>query len=215
MAKIILMGYLFIGSVAAGQSQFGFFAGPQAGTARYTIHGEKQEVEWKYGFHAGAGWKIPFDKNLYFVPSFNYSLTGFSVTLNKPAFPPDVLAKNNDVTLHFADINFALQYNIGNNPSHLFFRAGASFNTIIRGTEKYELTDGKKISRNMKFNFRNYGRWLASWIVQLGYETKSDFFIAARYVRMPNMDNADEGPAIRPRTVMLTFGKFLKPRKKK
>jgi hypothetical protein len=214
MAKLILIVSLFTSSVCGAQSQFGFFGGPQASTARYTINGEKQKVDYKYGFHLGAGWRIPFDKNLYFTPSFNYSLGGYKVTLNQPAFPPDLLAKNNSTTLHFIDLNFALQYNFGNNPSHLFLRLGPSFNTIIAGKEEYDLSDGTHVKKNMIFSFRNYGRWLASWIAQLGFETKSDFFVAAKYMRMPNMDNADEGPSIRPRMIVVSFGKYLKPRKK-
>jgi hypothetical protein len=80
MKLIVLIAAILLCSWAAqSQSQFGFFGGPQASTAHYAVNGVKQSTSYNYGFQLGMGWKIPFDKNLYFAPAFFYSMKGYKV----------------------------------------------------------------------------------------------------------------------------------------
>jgi hypothetical protein len=200
---------------AQGQVVFGFLAGPQATTAKYTVKNVKQPTEFKFGFHAGMNSKIFFENNLFFSPAMSYSLAGYKVTFNRGSFPPDLLAKSNNVTLHQLDVDFLLQYDIGKKPGHFFIKAGPSLSYIFTGTEQFDLITGEQVKRNMKFGITSdYGPYLGSMVIDLGYETAKGFFIYAHYVHgLTNMSNVDGGPQIINRNIGLTLGSFLKYKK--
>jgi hypothetical protein len=214
--KTILIVFLVVMTSlnCPAQLSLDLFAGPQTTTAKYTIKNVKQPTEFKYGFHAGVGCKVFFDKNLYFSPDISYSLMGYKVAFNRPSFPPDALAKDNNTTFHEMDFDFLLQYDLGNNPGHFFIKGGAAISYIFSGKEEFNLATGEHVSRNMVFSFGDYGRYIGSAVADFGYETPSGFFIYAHYVHgIGSMNNADEGPHINTRVIGLTAGMLLNPRK--
>lgn len=196
------------------QVAFNVLAGPQTTTAKYTILNVKQPTAFKYGFHAGVGCKVFFDNHLYFSPDLSYSLMGYKVKFNRPSFPPDQLAKDNNTTFHQLDFDFLLQYDLGNKPGHFFIKGGAAVSYVFSGKEEFNLVTGEHESRNMIFSFGDYGRYLGSAVADLGYETSSGFFIYAHYVHgLGSMNNADGGPHINTRVIGLTAGMLFNSKK--
>jgi hypothetical protein len=63
----------------------------------------------------------------------------------------------------------------------------------------------------MKFSTTNgYGRYDASLVGQLGYETSKGITIYAQYFEhLMTMNNEDKGPTIRNRLVGITVGKYF------
>lgn len=197
------------------QTEFGIFAGLHASSAIYEVKNVKQPTDFKYGFHMGVDYKIPFENNLTFVPALSYKMMGYKVRFNRPSFPPDLLAKDNDTRFHEVDLDLLLQYDLTKKSNNFFLRAGPSFGFILAGKENFSLTTGEEVDRDMKFSvLRGYGRYGAAVVVQLGLETSSGFTIYGHYVQhLISMSNEDEGPSIRNRLVGITFGKFLKSKK--
>lgn len=193
------------------QPVLGIFAGPQMSSSKYTVDGVKQPNTYKYGFHAGAELKVPFDNNLYFTPRAFYSLKGYKVTLNQRAFPPDTTAVNNNTTIHTFELAALLQYDFGKQPSVFFIRFGPSLDFQLFGREKFMKANGTTVEKDMTFDFVNYGRYGANMLLQFGYETRSGFTIAAQYTQgMGSINNADGGPHIRHRVFGISLGKYFK-----
>jgi len=197
------------------QAQFGIFAGPNASTAHYSVSGHKQPTDYKYGFHLGAGFKIPFDNKISFSPALSYKLMGYKVVFNDPSFPPDLLARDNNTSYHEIDMDALLQFDLGKNPGHVFFRFGPSLNFILAGREKFNLLTGDEVDRNMKFSVLNsYGRYDASAVIQFGYETTGGIVIYASYYQhFISMNNEEQGPSIRNQLFGITIGKFFRAKK--
>ena len=216
MKKITIFSVVLTWSlVSAAQVELGVFAGPHASSAIYAIKNVRQSTDFKFGFHAGVDCKIPFEDKLTFVPALSYKMMGYKVVFDRPSFPPDLLAKDNNTTFHEADIDLLLQYDFGKKAGHFFLRAGPSFDFILFGTENYNLMTGESVDRKMKFSvLNNYGRYNVAIVAQFGFETSTGFIIHGDYnQQLFSMSNEDEGPSIRNRLVGVTFGKFLKARK--
>jgi len=215
MKKILITACIAVSAVQVfAQSQFGIFAGPQVTTSKYVIEGDKQKNSSKYGFMAGAGWKIPFENKLYFSPAAFYSLKGYKVDLSKPAFPPDKDAINNNTTLHTLELAFLLQYDFTSKPDHFFVKLGPSLDFQLVGKEKFTLNNGSVVNRDMVFSFGDYGHYSANALVHFGYETKKGLVIAAQYTYgLASIDNADGGPGIFHRAYGLTIGKYIAKKK--
>ncbi len=205
---------LFITLIVHGQVEVGLFAGPQATAARYTILNQKQKNEFKYGFQAGVGFKVPFDNKLFFAPAGFYSLKGYKVTFTQFAFPPDVNAKDNNTTIHTFELAALLQYDLSSQPGHVFIKAGPSLDFHLFGKQTYTLVNGESVSRNMKFSNGDYGHFSANMLAQIGYETGGGFMIFAQYTHgMASTNNADGGPKIRHRAYGISIGKYLNRKK--
>lgn len=212
MKKIALL--LFCGSILAlqGNSQVRtyLFAGPQFSSASYKVGDEKQKASFKPGFQAGVGLKVPFDNQLYFAPTVFYSLKGYKVTLDNGAFPPDTSAINNNVSVHAVEIGFLLHLELSKSTNHLFLRAGPSLDFALVGREKFDKRNGGgSVNRPMKFGFGDYGRYLASGIVQFGYETPRYYIMAQYHGTLGSISNADDGPKIKHRVMGLSAGFYL------
>ena len=189
------------------QNTLGVFAGPQMTTAKYKIDDARQDASFQTGFQAGAAIKVPFENNLYFSPAIYYSQKGYKVRFSKPAFPPDILAKNNETTLHTMEIVPMLQYDFNKKPSHFFVKLGPAIDFAFSGREKFERKDGKTIARPMTFSFTDYGRFTAQAILHLGYETSKGLFVFAHYGEgLGSLNNADGGPRIKHRIAGISFG---------
>jgi hypothetical protein len=205
---------LFITLTVNSQVEVGLFVGPQATAARYTILNQKQKGEYKYGFQAGVGFKVPFENRLFFAPAGFYSLKGYNVTFTQFAFPPDVNAKDNNTTIHTFELAALLQYDLSGQPGHAFIKAGPSLDFHLFGKETYNLMNGESVSRNMKFSNGDYGHFSANMLAQFGYETSGGFMIFVQYTHgMASTSNADGGPKIRHRAYGISIGKYLNRKK--
>jgi hypothetical protein len=215
MKKTSILSVLIICAFSShAQSLFGIFAGAQATTAKYTITNVKQPCENKYGFHAGVGWKIPFETNLFFTPAAFYSLKGYKVKFNRQSYPPDSLATGNNTSIHTFELAFLLQYDLGKQPSHFFIKAGPSLDFQLKGKEKFNLMDGSAANRSMVYSFGEYGHYSASLLLQLGFETDKGFTIFGQYTHgLTNISNADGGPNIQHRVYGISFGKYFNKKK--
>lgn len=197
------------------QVSYSIFAGPQMTTARHAVNGTKQDTKNKFGFQAGAGMKIPFENNLYFAPVAFYSMKGYKVNFNRQSLLPDTNAINNDLTVHTFELAPLLQYDFKNTPGHFFIKAGPSLDFQLFGKEKFTKDDNTVVDRNMKFSFGDYGRVAANAIIQFGYETKNGLLVFAQYAHgIGGINNVDDGPAIRHRTLGLSIGKTIGCKKK-
>jgi hypothetical protein len=211
----LLLITLLIFSFAYSQVEFGFFAGPQATGAHYSILGQKQKTQLKYGFQAGAGLKVPFENKLYFSPAAFYSLKGYKVTLTQFVYPPDTNARDNNTTIHTFELAALLQYDLSSKPNHIFIKAGPSLDFHLFGKETYNLRTTGSVSRSMKFSTDgDYGHFAANLICQLGYETGNGIMLFAQYSHgIASTNNQDYGPGIRHRAYGISFGKYLNRKK--
>jgi hypothetical protein len=183
------------------QSQFGIFAGPQASIARYSVQGVAQETEFKFGFQAGAGYKIPFENRMYFAPCLFYSLKGYKVAFTRFAFPPDAAAKDNNTTIHSIELGGLLHFDLGSQPSHLFFRIGPSLDFHLFGKEKFTKMSGETVDRNMPFGFSEY-------------EAVNGFVIFGQFsYGLTSTNNHDYGPQIHHRNYGISIGKYFTKKK--
>jgi len=209
MKYILIAATLLLTLTVTGQVKFGLFAGPQATTVRYMIDDEKQDNSFKYGLQVGGLWKVPFEGRLSFSPAIQYNLRGYKVKFNKPSFPPDESAIDNNTSFHTIELSFLLQHDFSTSPSHWFFRFGPSLDFALFGKEEFNTNNGT-INRDMKFSFADYGHYLASAIAQLGYESASGVFIYGHYnYSLTTMNNADIGPGINNRAIGISIGKYF------
>ena len=212
MLKFLLFSTILLtGIFSTAQIRFTIFAGPQVTTAHYSVRDTKQSTDFKFGFQAGAGAKVEFDNQLYFSPAIYYSYKGYKAVLNQAAEPPDLTAVNNNVAVHTVETAFLLQYDFSKKAAHFFLKFGPSLDFQLSGKEKFDVIDGGHVSRGMTFDFSHYGRYAASGILQLGYETPHNFIFYIHYAHgLTNLNNADAGPSIHNRVAGITIGKYLK-----
>lgn len=193
------------------QVQFAFFAGPQITSANYLVNDVKQPAQYKHGWMGGVAAKVEFDNQLYFFPSVYYSLKGYKVILNSPAFPPTEFASNNNTTIHTIEIAPLLHYDFNKKEQHFFIRLGPAVDFAVQGTEKFDTigVSGIKanVKRSMVFSFTEYGRYTAQAIIHFGYETKNHLMVFAFYeYGFGSMNNADYGPKIFHRIAGVSLG---------
>jgi hypothetical protein len=210
--KILFSALTLLLTISANsQFDIGAFAGPQVTDVRYVIKDKRQESSIKVGVNAGLQFKIPFENRLSFSPSIMYNLRGYKVKFDGLAYPPDSLAIDNNTTFHTVEVAFLLQHDFNLEPGHFFFRVGPSLDFALLGNEKYTTKNNTKVDRKMPYNFSEYGRYLASAILQIGYEAKNGLFAYAHYnYGLTTMNNADEGPAIGNRAAGISVGKYFK-----
>jgi hypothetical protein len=208
----VFIAFVFI--CPAQGPQFLIFAGPQMTSAKYTINGVKQPTDYKFGFQAGVGMKVPFETNLFFSPAIFYSLKGYKVKFNRPAYPPDLMAADNNATVHTVELAFLLQYDMGKQANHFFLRAGPSLDFQLKGKEKFNLLGGGSVSQNMIFSFGEYGHYSANLLIQPGFETRGGFTVSAQYtLGLASINNADDGPIIKYHIYGISIGKYLNNKK--
>ena len=208
--SILLVIVLFSFQTNA-QVQFAFFGGAQATSAHYLVKDSKQPTQFKFGTMGGVAVKVEFDNQLYFFPAIFYSLKGYKVTLNAPAFPPTEFAKHNEVQVHTVEVAPLLQIDFNKKLSHLFVRFGPSVDYGYYGTEKFDtvstpVTNGS-IYRRMVFDFTEYGHFTAQANLHFGYETGKGLMFFAFYQHgFGSMNNHDGGPKIFHRIVGISAG---------
>src|SRR6186997_2427753 len=210
--KILFSTIILLLTISAN-SKFTYvvFEVPQIKVAHYTIRGAKQETTSKIGVNAGVQMKVPFEGRLNFAPSVMYNLRGYKVKFDRPAFPPDSSAIDNNTSYHSFELAFLLQYDFNLEPGHFFIRAGPSLDFILAGNETFNTNMNTTIDRPMKFSFGDYGAYLASVILQFGYEAKNGLFGYIHYnYGLISMNNADNGPHIGNRAFGFTIGKYFK-----
>lgn len=210
--KVLIILCISIFSLKANaQVQFACYAGVQATSAHYLVSDTKQPNKYKPGTMAGVAAKVEFDNQLYFYPSVFYSLKGYKVTLNNPAFPPGEQAKSVDVTVHTIEAAPLLQYDFNKKAAHFFLRLGPSVDAIFRGWESVDTShiSGQRatVYRPMVFAFTDYGRFTAQANLHFGYETgKGLMFFAYYQYGIGSMNNHDDGPKIFHRILGVSLG---------
>ena len=203
--------FLLLSTAAFSQNDWSLYAGPQYTSARYRVNDSKQEVENKWGFHAGASLKIPFENQVFFAPHAYYSMKGFSVALKDRSFPPGEDAVGNDLTIHTLELAPLLHIDLSSSPSHLFLRFGPAIDLAITGREKVLLNSGQTISRQMTFSFSNYGLITSSAVAHLGFITKQGLYLQGQLsYGLGSLNNADLGPKIRHTVFGLSIGKYFR-----
>jgi len=196
------------------QAEVVIFGGPQITSAKYTVNGKKQSSANKYGFQLGTNLKIPFENKLYFSPAAFYSLKGYKVKLNRPSFPPDTLAIDNNTTIHTFELAALMQFDFSIRPNHFFLKFGPSIDFQLYGKEKFNRSNNSHIDRNMIFSFEKYGRYGASILLQLAFETSNGVLLCCQYSHgIGSINNADFGPGIWHRVLGVSIGKYLGKKK--
>ena len=196
------------------QIDLGVFAGPQLTGVRYTIEGKKQESSLKIGVNAGLQMKVPFENRLSFAPAIMYNLRGYKVKFDGIAYPPDSSAIDNNTSFHTIELAFLLQHDFNLAPGHYFIRFGPSLDFALFGNEKFNTNTNGYVDRSMTFSFSEYGRYLASAILQFGFEAKNGLFIYGHYnYSLTTMNNQDLGPGIGNRAGGISIGKYFKRNK--
>ncbi len=214
MNRLLTVFTLFTTFSLSAQNQVAIFAGPQMSSANYKVQKQKQQTDYKFGMHTGVGMKVPFDGFLYFAPAAWYSYKGYDVTLAIPNTLPDINAIDNSTRFHSFELAALLQFDLSPKASHLFIKAGPSLDFMLFAKEKFNLSTGGEISRNMKFGPGEYGRYSANLLGQFGFETDQGFIIYFQYTHSPaNLSNRDYGPSIKHRVFGLTLGTYLKRKK--
>ena len=157
----------------------------------------KQETESKVGYIAGVGYKTLIEGNFYFSPMLQYSRKGYKVSFDRPAFPPDSGAVNNNTSLNAIELAPLVQFNFSKKESYGFLRFGPSFEINISGKETFDSSDVKTISRDMRFNYVTYSHATVSLNLQTGFQHKNGFtaFVFLN-IGMSSLNNADYGPKI-------------------
>jgi len=213
--KILFSTIILLLTLSANsQVSYGVFAGPQITGAHYTIRGIKQETTSKIGVNAGFQMKVPFEGRLSFAPSVMYNLRGYKVKFDRPASPPDSSAIDNNTSFHTFELAFLLQHDFKLKPGHYFIRIGPSLDFVLLGNETFNTNMSTTVDRPMKFSFADYGAYLASIILQFGYEAKNGLYFYAHYNHgLISMNNKDYGPRINNRAIGLTIGKYFKKKK--
>ncbi len=211
---LLLFSVVTLTLTSTAQSEFGIFGGPQVSTARYSVQGKKQETEFKYGFTAGAGFKIPFENRMYFAPAIYYGLKGYKVKFTRFAFPPGANAIDNNTTIHSVELAALLHFDLGSQPSHMFFKIGPALDFHLFGNEKFNLAGGGMTDRKMPFGFGEYGHYSASGILHVGYEASSGLVVFAHVgYGLVSTNNHDFGPQIHHRYFGISIGKYFKSKK--
>lgn len=213
--KILFIAITLLSSFSVnGQVQVGAFAGPLITDVRYIIDNKRQESSLKPSVNAGLQMKVPFENRLSFAPSIMYNLRGYKVKFDGLALPPDSSAIDNDTRFHTIELAFLLQHDFNLEPGHFFIRFGPSLDFALFGNEKFNTKTNTKVDRAMNFNFAEYGHYLASAILQFGYEAKNGLFIYGHYnYSLTTMNNSDYGPGIGNRAGGISIGKYFKRNK--
>ncbi|RYY40416.1 MAG: PorT family protein [Chitinophagaceae bacterium] len=207
----LIAGTLLANGASAQKTEFGFIAGPQFTNSTYYLHGKKQATTGKFGGHAGAIARIPFEGRLFFTPSLYYSMKGFSVTLTDTSSNPGIDAVANDLRIHAFELSPLFTIYVGRaTDSGPYVQFGPSIDMNVAGREKVTVKNGAVVSRNMSFSGQGYSRLTPSVVLRFGVQTPKGFFVNAHILQgIGSLNNNDFGPAIRHRVFGLSVGKFF------
>lgn len=137
---------------------------------------------------------------LFFAPSLSFSRKGYKVTYDRPAFPPDGKATNNNVSLNTMALSPLVQLNLSNSENLFFLRFGPAIEVALSGQETFHTSDGKTVERSMTFSSTAYCRTTIFGAFQLGLQHKSGLGLFAFYEHgLSSLNNADFGPVIKHR----------------
>lgn len=195
--KAITLFALLLLVTATSFAQLTVFGGPQQSWSKYRVRDVSQVTGGKTGVVAGVGLKTLLEGPVYFSPQLSYSQKGYSVRFTERANPPDSAAVANDVTLRSVNLTPMLQVNFSKQANYLFVRFGPSFEFNISGTEKYDSTNGRSVTRSLPFAFDKYSYASVSLVGQLGFQHHSGLTVFAFYNHnVSSLNNSDYGPKI-------------------
>ena len=205
---------MLIGIRSEAQHLFGLFGGVQFPGARYEILHQPQPIQRFLGVQAGAQLKVPFDVNLYFVPSIRYNLRGYDVNLEIPNGQPHPDAVENSIRLQNVETAFLLQLDLGKNPNHVFLRGGPSLEIHLSGTEHYVKSNGEQVNQHVSFARGEYGRYSMNLLAESGLELRNGWYLFGFYTYgATSISNRDYGPSIKLRSFGISLGKYLNGKK--
>ena len=188
-------------------AQLTIYAGPQVTSAKYSIREVKQETDYKIGYMAGLGYKTFIEGDFYFAPHLTYSRKGYKVKFDRPNYPPDSGAVNNNTSINTIDLSPMVQFDFSKKESYGYVRFGPSFEFNLSGTETFDSSDIKTITRKMAFDFGTYSHATISMNFQTGFQHKSGFTAYLFYnLGIGSLNNADYGPKIFHRVAGLALG---------
>lgn len=205
---------VLIGIRSEAQNLFGLFGGIQSPGARYEILHQPQPIQRFLSGQAGVQMKVPFDVNLYFVPSIRLNQRGYDVRLEIPNYQPNTDAIENSIRLQTIETAVMLQWDLGKNPTHWFFRGGTSLETHLSGTEKYLKSNGERVEQHVSFARGEYGRYSMNLLAESGLELRSGWYLFGFYTYGgTSISNRDYGPSIKLRSFGISVGKYLNGKK--
>lgn len=193
--SFLLLAVLFTTNLSA---QLTIYGGPQVTSAQYSIRDFSQETEHKLGFMGGVGLKSLIEGPAYFSPMLFFSRKGYKVSFDRPGFPPDSAAANNNTTINTIELAPLVQFDFSKSASYAFFRFGPSFDFNLSGTETFDsLANNNSRTQKMLFDFGRYSHATISVNGHLGYQHKSGFTLFAfANIGLSSLNNADRGPKI-------------------
>ena len=201
---LLFFSFLFL---ARAHAQLTVFGGPQITSAKYLIRNVEQQTSSKQGFLAGVGLKSLIEGPAYFTPMLFFSQKGYKVSFDRPAYPPDSAAKNNNTTIRAIELAPLVQFNLSKKANYVYLRVGPSADFNISGRESFDSTGNKRITRNMPFDFGGYSYVTLSANVHLGFQHQSGFTAFAFYqYGLSSLNNADYGPEIYHRVGGIALG---------
>jgi len=193
----LLLLVLSFCSLATLNAQLTIFGGAQMTSAQYSIRDVDQKTSYKTGFMGGLSLKTLIEGPVYFAPMLYFSRKGYDVVFDRPNFPPDSGAVNNNTVINTVELAPLIQINFSKKASYAFLRLGPSFDFNLSGREVFDSTSGKRISRNMRFTFSDYSHATVSMNAHTGFQHKSGFtFFAFFSLGVSSLNNADFGPKI-------------------
>ncbi|RYY54363.1 MAG: PorT family protein [Chitinophagaceae bacterium] len=208
---LLLTAITCLAFLSHAQNKVLLYGGPQLASAFYSVNGKEQHVNTKPGFHLGTAMKVPFEGHFYFAPTVFYSLKGYKVDLTEPSTPPDPMATANDTRIHTLEVAPLFQFDIGKKASHFFFRFGPTIDVQLSGRETFTLQDKSKVSRKMKYSFKDYGYVGANVMATLGYETRGGSFFGVTLSHgLGSINNTDYGARILHQVAGISFGKYIR-----
>ena len=202
---------LLCGMITTAQVQFGFKGGLHYSDARAVSNqGENLTVIGAGGIHLGVQMKVPFDKNLYFIPQMQYAYKNFTVEYNNTD------TASIQMKMHYLEVPLLLEYNLVKENRGFFFQFGPSISVALAGSETITGKTGSTQDKPIKFAFNAYGRMEANLVANAGYQFNPSMQFSLGYAHgLGSIVNGDSGPQITPRMFTASLHYWLAKRKNK
>jgi len=201
---------LFCSMITAAQVQFGFKGGLHYTNAKAVSNkGEDLTVSGAGGIHLGAQMKVPFDKNLYFIPQMQYAYKNFTVEYNNT----DTASIR--MRMHYLEIPVLLEYNLVKENRGFFFQFGPSISVALADNKTISGKTGGTQEKPIKFAFNAYGRMEANLVANAGYQFNPFMQFSLGYAHgLGSIVDGDFGPQITPRMFTASLHYWPATRKK-
>ena len=194
-----------LSKLSFSQVQYGFRGGINSVNA-YVVNkdGTKPATQPGTGFFAGGMLKIPFDKNLYFVPGIQYSYKHYTINYM------DAKVNTCELQLHYIEMPFLLNYDFKSSGNYPFIQFGPSFSIALSGNQVFDKPGEESSTEKMQFAYNAYGRYEANAVLNLGYHFRNNLSVFGGYsLGLGTIVNDDNGPVIKHRMLSLGLGYYI------